>query len=110
MSPYGIYGDRALGSRKWDVDGNEYVDYYGGHGSLLLGHGHPKVLAAVQAQLGKGMHLAAAHALEVEWAHLIRRWSRQSSASGSRRRERRRRSSPCASPAPRRASPESCAS
>src|ERR1044072_4582279 len=34
MSPYGIYGDRALGSRKWDVDGNEYVDYYGGHGSV----------------------------------------------------------------------------
>ena len=42
MSPYGIYGDRALGSRKWDVDGNEYVDYYGGHGSLLLGHQHPE--------------------------------------------------------------------
>ena len=72
MSPYGIYGDRALGSRKWDVDGNEYVDYYGGHGSLLLGHQHPKVLEAVQAQLGKGMHLAAAHELEVEWARLVR--------------------------------------
>src|SRR6185503_21163095 len=72
MSPYGIYGDRALGSRKWDVDGNEYVDYYGGHGSLLLGHQHPEVLKAVQAQLGKGMHLAAAHELEVEWARLIR--------------------------------------
>ena len=71
MSPYGIYGDRALGSRKWDVDGNEYVDYYGGHGSLLLGHGHPKVLEAVQAQLGKGMHLAAAHELEVEWASVV---------------------------------------
>src|SRR6185503_2753653 len=72
MSPYGIYGDHALGSRKWDVDGNEYVDYYGGHGSLLLGHQHPEVLKAVQAQLGKGMHLAAAHELEVEWARLIR--------------------------------------
>jgi glutamate-1-semialdehyde 2,1-aminomutase len=71
MWPYGIYGDRALGSRKWDVDGNEYVDYYGGHGSLLLGHQHPQVLEAVQAQLGKGMHLAAAHELEVEWARLV---------------------------------------
>src|SRR5688572_16960098 len=71
MSPYGIYGDRAAGSRKWDVDGNEYVDYYGGHGSLLLGHQHPQVLAAIHAQLGKGMHLAAAHELEVEWARLI---------------------------------------
>ncbi len=72
MSPYGIYGDRAQGSRKWDVDGNEYVDYYGGHGSLLLGHQHPQVIAAIQAQLAKGMHLAAAHELEVEWAYLIR--------------------------------------
>ncbi len=72
MWPYGIYGDHALGSRKWDVDGNEYVDYYGGHGSLLLGHQHPQVLEAIQRQLGRGMHLAAAHALEVEWAALIR--------------------------------------
>jgi len=71
MSPYGIYGDRAAGSRKWDVDGNEYVDYYGGHGSLLLGHQHPKVLEAINAQVGKGMHLAAAHELEIEWAKLI---------------------------------------
>src|SRR6185503_12932933 len=71
MSPYGIYGDHALGSRKWDVDGHEYVDYYGGHGSLLLGHQHPEVLKAIQVQLGKGMHLAAAHELEVEWARLI---------------------------------------
>ena len=73
MSPYGIYGDHALGSHKWDVDGNEYVDYYGGHGSLLLGHQHPEVLAAIQKQLGKGMHLAAAHELEVEWAELIQK-------------------------------------
>lgn len=71
MKPYGIYGDRALGSRKWDVDGHEYVDYYGGHGSLLLGHQHPQVLEAMQKQLGKGLHLAANHELEVEWARLI---------------------------------------
>ena len=37
--PYAIYVDRAEGARKWDVDGNGYVDYYGGHGALLLGHG-----------------------------------------------------------------------
>lgn len=69
--PYSIYGDRAAGSHKWDVDGNEYVDYYGGHGSLLLGHQHPQVIAAIQAQLGKGMHLAAANELEIEWARRI---------------------------------------
>jgi glutamate-1-semialdehyde 2,1-aminomutase len=70
--PYSIYGDRAFGSHKWDVDGNEYIDYYGGHGSLLLGHQHPQVLAAIQAQLGKGMHLAAANELEVQWARRIK--------------------------------------
>ncbi len=69
--PYSIYGDRAAGSHKWDVDGNEYIDYYGGHGSLILGHQHPAVVAAIQAQLGKGMHLAAANELEIEWARRI---------------------------------------
>lgn len=69
--PYGIYCDHALGSRKWDIDGNEYIDYYGGHGSLLLGHQHPQVVAAVKAQLDKGMHFAAGHELEVEWAQLV---------------------------------------
>ena len=69
--PYGIYVDRASGSHKWDIDGNEYVDYYGGHGSLLLGHQHPQVVAAAQAQLQKGWHFAAAHELEIEWARLV---------------------------------------
>lgn len=69
--PYSIYGDRASGSRKWDVDGNEYVDYYGGHGALLLGHQHPQVLEAISKQLAKGMHLAAANELEIEWARCI---------------------------------------
>ena len=69
--PYGLYVDHAMGSRKWDVDGNEYVDYYGGHGALLLGHQHPKVVEAAQAQLKKGMHFAAGHELQNEWARLI---------------------------------------
>ncbi len=69
--PYGLYVDRAMGSRKWDIDGNEYVDYYGGHGALLLGHQHPKVVEATMAQLRRGMHFAAGHELQIEWARLI---------------------------------------
>src|SRR6476619_308705 len=69
--PYGIYVDRAAGSRKWDVDGNEYVDYYGGHGALLLGHGHPQVVEAIEQQARKGLHLAASNALEIDWARCI---------------------------------------
>ena len=73
LEPYGLYIQRAQGSRKWDVDGNEYVDYFGGHGALLLGHGHPEVQAAVHAALDEGTHFGASHPREVEWAELIRR-------------------------------------
>src|SRR4051812_13326903 len=69
--PYGIYVDRALGSRKWDIDGHEYVDYYGGHGAMLLGHCNPVVQQAIEAQVRKGTHFAAATELEMEWAGLI---------------------------------------
>jgi glutamate-1-semialdehyde 2,1-aminomutase len=71
IKPYGIYIDHAKGSRKWDVDGNEYVDYFGGHGSLILGHNHPRVLAATHAALDKGTHFGANHVGEVRWAELV---------------------------------------
>jgi glutamate-1-semialdehyde 2,1-aminomutase len=71
--PYPIYIERAAGSRKWDVDGHEYVDYVGGHGSLLLGHAHPQVVKAVQEQLARGTHYGACHELELRWAQLVQR-------------------------------------
>lgn len=71
LDPYGIYVDRAEGAYKWDVDGNKYIDFYGGHGALLLGHNHPKVMAAVEPALAKGTHFGANHALEVQWAQAI---------------------------------------
>lgn len=71
LTPYGIYIDRADGSRKWDVDGNEYVDYFGGHGSLLFGHNHPAIRSAVEAALERGTHFGANHAGEVRWAELV---------------------------------------
>ncbi|MEO7652109.1 MAG: aminotransferase class III-fold pyridoxal phosphate-dependent enzyme [Bryobacteraceae bacterium] len=71
LEPHPVYIERAEGSRKWDVDGNEYVDYLGGHGALILGHNHPAVAAAVAAQAPKGVHYGASHALEVEWAEII---------------------------------------
>src|SRR3970040_165528 len=71
--PYPIYAARAAGPRKWDVDGNEYVDYFGGHGALLLGHSHPAVVEAVRRQVALGTHWGASHALEVRWAQLVQR-------------------------------------
>ncbi|MBV9863337.1 MAG: aspartate aminotransferase family protein [Alphaproteobacteria bacterium] len=73
IEPYGLYIDRAAGPRKWDVDGNEYVDYFGGHGALLLGHCHPEVVAAVQRQVARGTHYGASHELEIAWAELVMR-------------------------------------
>ena len=70
--PYPIYVERAAGSRKWDVDGNEYVDYHGGHGALILGHCDPQVTRAAQRQLELGTHPAACHDLEVRWGTLVK--------------------------------------
>ena len=72
MHPYPFYCERASGPLKWDVDGNETVDYYGGHGALLLGHCHPDVMEAVRRQLERGTHFAACTELEVRWSRLIR--------------------------------------
>ena len=73
LDPYRPYITHAKGSKKWDVDGNEYIDYVMGHGALLLGHGHPTVVEAVQKQIVKGVHYGDNHELEVEWAELIKR-------------------------------------
>ena len=49
--PYPVYAARAEGARLWDVDGREYIDYCLAFGPLIAGHGHPRVLDAVRAEL-----------------------------------------------------------
>src|SRR5689334_18455486 len=61
VTPFPLYAERGEGARKWDVDGNEIVDYVMGHGALLLGHSRPEVVAAVREQVGRGTHLGASH-------------------------------------------------
>lgn len=56
--PQPIWIDRGKGSRVWDVDGNEFVDYHGGYGAMLAGHAHPAVVAAVTERVSKGTHFA----------------------------------------------------
>jgi len=73
LEPYGIYVTHAQGAHKWDVDGNRYIDYFGGHGALLLGHNQPKVRAATHEALARGTHFAANHEAEVRWAQAVRR-------------------------------------
>ena len=48
MQPFPLYVDRADGAYKWDVDGHRYVDYWMGHGALLMGHNPPVVRDAVR--------------------------------------------------------------
>lgn len=71
VRPHPLAIVRAEGARKWDVDRNEYVDYAGGHGALILGHVHPAVTARVAEQLARGTHYGANHSLENRWAELI---------------------------------------
>jgi glutamate-1-semialdehyde 2,1-aminomutase len=73
FAPFPIYIDHAEGSRKWDVDGNELLDHWMGHGALILGHNHPEVVAAVAEQVHKGTHYGACHELEVAWAEQVQR-------------------------------------
>ena len=71
IRPFHIYVSQAKGSRKWDVDGNEYIDYTMGHGSLMLGHAHPTLVQAVSEQVARGTHYGAENELAIEWAGLI---------------------------------------
>jgi glutamate-1-semialdehyde 2,1-aminomutase len=73
MKPFPVYVERAQGTRKWTVDGQELIDYWMGHGALFLGHGHPEILRAVHDQLEHGTHYGACHELEVRWAELVQR-------------------------------------
>jgi glutamate-1-semialdehyde 2,1-aminomutase len=71
LEPFPINVDHAAGAYKWDVDGHRLIDYWSGHGALLLGHSHAAVVAAVQDQVAKATHPGACHELEVEWGELV---------------------------------------
>jgi glutamate-1-semialdehyde 2,1-aminomutase len=70
-APFPLAVSRAHGAHKWDLDGHEIVCYVMGHGALLLGHGHPEVVAAVREQAGLAFHLGACHELESQWAEAV---------------------------------------
>ena len=63
--------ERAKGSRVWDVDGNEYIDFVASWGPMILGHAHPQVIEAVKEAAERGTSYGAPTALEVEMARMI---------------------------------------
>jgi glutamate-1-semialdehyde 2,1-aminomutase len=73
LEPFPVYVDRALGARKWTVEGRELIDYWSGHGAILLGHSHPTVVEAVQRQMEKATHPGACHEREIEWGQGVQR-------------------------------------
>jgi glutamate-1-semialdehyde 2,1-aminomutase len=72
-SPFPLFLTRARGSHIWDVDGNEFIDYFGGHGGMMLGHAHPVVVRAAQEQLEKGVQFGTCCDLMLDWAGIIRK-------------------------------------
>ena len=73
MEPFPPYVTHAQGAYKWDVDGHKLVDYFVGHGALLLGHSPPDVVEAVREQMAKGTHYGSCHDLEIEWGQLVQK-------------------------------------
>jgi len=65
--------DRAKGSKIWDVDGNEYIDYVGSWGPMILGHAHPKVIGALKKAAPKGTSFGAPTPLEVDLAVRVKK-------------------------------------
>lgn len=63
--------DHASGAYVWDVDGNQYIDYVGSWGPMILGHAHPEVVKGVQETAQLGMSFGAPCELEIDLARLV---------------------------------------
>jgi glutamate-1-semialdehyde 2,1-aminomutase len=70
---YPIFMDRGRGSRIYDVDGNEYIDWMMAFGALPLGHAHPEVVEAITEAATTGAHFATATPVELEVAEMIQK-------------------------------------
>ncbi|MBA2748064.1 MAG: glutamate-1-semialdehyde 2,1-aminomutase [Tatlockia sp.] len=66
-----IVFDRVKGSKAWDVDGNQYIDYVGSWGPAICGHAHPEVISALQTALEKGTSFGAPCLLENVLAEMV---------------------------------------
>lgn len=71
--PMPIYIHHGKRGRKWDIDGNEYIDFLNGNGALLLGHADPEVVEAISRAAAMGTHFGNDHPLQIEWAELVQR-------------------------------------
>jgi glutamate-1-semialdehyde 2,1-aminomutase len=68
---YPIFMERGRGSRIYDVDGNEYIDWMMAFGALPLGHAHPEIVEAIAGAAATGAHFASATPVELEVAEML---------------------------------------
>ena len=68
-SPFFV--NKAAGSKIWDVDGNELIDYVGTWGPAILGHAHPKIISAIKSAADHGTSFGIPNPFEVKRAKLI---------------------------------------
>ncbi|UQZ86735.1 Glutamate-1-semialdehyde 2,1-aminomutase [Paenibacillus konkukensis] len=66
-----LFMERGAGSRVYDIDGNEFIDYIGSWGPLIVGHSHPEVVEAIKRTAEKGSSYGAPTELETEMAKLV---------------------------------------
>jgi len=71
FEPYPFYTIQAKGCKLYDVDGNEYIDFWLGHTALILGHSPPAVMNAVKKQIDIGTHFGTSHELEIKLAEQV---------------------------------------
>ena len=66
-----VFMERGRGTRVFDTDGKEYIDYLGSWGPLIAGHSHPRVVAAIRDQAGRGTSFGAPSELETDLARRV---------------------------------------
>ena len=67
-----LFIEKAKGSKIYDADSNEYIDYVGSYGPMILGHGHPAVLESIRNVLEKGLSFGAPTEMEITLAEMIK--------------------------------------
>ena len=72
QKPFPIYATHGIGPHKWDVDGNRIIDFWTGHGSMILGHSHPDIVSVLSDQIVKGTHLSASSDVEIRWGQWVK--------------------------------------
>ena len=67
-----VFMEKAKGSRFWDVDGNEYIDYLGAYGPIITGHAHPHIAEAISHAAHNGVLYGTPTKLENKFARMLK--------------------------------------